>query len=167
VLTYLVVLLHRFFSEEKEKRFVRNAFQHYLSRDVVDAVLQNRQALKLGGERRELTVLFSDIRSFTTMSESMQPEEVVLRLNEYLTAMTDIVLKYRGMLDKYVGDAVMAVFGAPLGQHDYAVCVCVVALEMMAKLRELQEQWRAAGKVVFDIGIGVNTGMMFVGNMGS
>ena len=167
VLTYLVVLLHRFFSEEKEKRFVRNAFQHYLSRDVVDAVLQNRQALKLGGERRELTVLFSDIRSFTTMSESMQPEEVVLRLNEYLTAMTDIVLKYRGMLDKYVGDAVMAVFGAPLGQHDHAACACVVALEMMAKLRELQEQWRAAGKVVFDIGIGVNTGMMFVGNMGS
>lgn len=166
-LTYLVVLLYRFISEEKEKRFVRHAFQHYLSHDVVDAVLANRQELKLGGERRELTVLFSDIRSFTTMSEQMAPEEVVARLNEYLTAMTDIVLKYRGMLDKYVGDAVMAVFGAPLGMEDHAVRACRVALEMMSTLRAMQERWRAEGKVVFDIGIGVNTGPMFVGNMGS
>jgi len=123
--------------------------------------------LKLGGEKKDLSVLFSDIRGFTTISEGLTPENLVHLLNEYLTVMTDIVFNHDGTLDKYMGDAIMAIYGAPLDQPDHPARACHSALEMMKALRNLNEKWILEEKKPMDIGIGINTGMMMVGNMGS
>ncbi len=157
----------QYFSEEKEKLYVRSVFKHYLAENVVDTILQDADALAFGGQRRNLTVLFSDIRSFTTYSEKYTPEEVVSNLGEYLTDMVDVILRYGGMLDKFVGDEIMAVFGAPAHVPDHAERACLTALEMIRSLDRLKERWTREGKEVFDIGIGVNTGDMLVGNLGS
>jgi len=127
----------------------------------------NPDKLKLGGEKLELSVLFSDIRGFTSISEKLKPEQLVSLLNEYLTEMTGIVLENKGLLDKYIGDAVMAVFGAPLHNDRHAYDACNAALEMMSRLKKLNEQWKERGIPVLDIGIGINTGEMVAGNMGS
>ena len=130
-------------------------------------MLANPERLRLGGEKKELSVLFSDIRGFTSLSEMLSPEELVPQLNEYLTHMTNVVFDHHGTLDKYIGDAIMAIFGAPLPQDDHPERACATALDMMDKLRALQEEWREQGKPVLEIGIGINTGVMMVGNMGS
>ena len=157
----------QYFSEEKEKLYIRSVFKHYLAENVVDTILQDADALAFGGQRRRLTVLFSDIRSFTTYSEKYTPEEVVSNLGEYLTDMVDVILQYGGMLDKFVGDEVMAVFGAPAHVPDHAERACLSALEMIRSLDRLKERWTSEGKEIFNIGIGVNTGDMLVGNLGS
>ena len=157
----------QYFSEEKEKLYIRSVFKHYLAENVVDTILQDADALAFGGQRRRLTVLFSDIRSFTTYSEKYTPEEVVSNLGEYLTDMVDVILRYGGMLDKFVGDEVMAVFGAPAHVPDHAEKACMTALEMIRSLDRLKDRWTGQGKEIFDIGIGVNTGDMLVGNLGS
>ncbi len=167
VLVYLGVTGYRYMTEEMEKKRVRGAFQHYLSASVVEEMLKNPEKLKLGGEKKDLTVLFSDIRGFTSISERMTPEALVKLLNEYLTRMTDIVFKYDGLLDKYMGDAIMAVWGAPLDQPDHARRACHTALDMVQELRKLQKKWTAEGLPLLNIGIGVNAGPMVVGNMGS
>lgn len=164
---YLGITVYRYMTEEREKKKVRNAFQYYLTASVITEMLKDPTKLKLGGDKKELTVLFSDIRGFTTISEKLTPEELVHLLNEYLTAMTDIVFKYDGLLDKYMGDAIMAVYGAPLDQPDHALRACRTALEMMQTLKKLQGKWSSEGKPVLNIGIGLNTGNMVVGNMGS
>jgi len=130
-------------------------------------MLKDPSKLKLGGDKKQLTVLFSDIRGFTTIAEQLSPEGLVHLLNEYLTAMTDIVFKYDGLLDKYIGDAIMAVYGAPLDQPDHALRACRTALEMLHTLKKLQAKWSAEEKPYVNIGVGVNTGDMVVGNMGS
>ena len=130
-------------------------------------MLKDPSKLKLGGDKKNLSVLFSDIRGFTTVSEKLTPEELVHLLNEYLTAMTDIVFKYDGLLDKYMGDAIMAVFGAPLDQPDHPERACMTAIRMMEKLKKLQKKWSDEERPVLDIGIGINSGDMVVGNMGS
>lgn len=158
---------YQYFSEEKEKIYIRSVFKHYVAENVVDSILQDAEALKFGGERRHLTVLFSDIRSFTTYSEKYTPEEVVSNLGEYLTEMVDVILKFGGMLDKFVGDEIMAVFGAPYYMEDHAERACLTALEMVRSLDRLKERWREQGKETFEIGIGINTGDMIVGNLGS
>jgi adenylate cyclase len=158
---------YQYFSEEKEKLYIRSVFKHYLAENVVDSVLQDAGGLAFGGQRKNLTVLFSDIRSFTTYSEKYTPEEVVSNLGEYLTKMVDVILKYGGMLDKFVGDEIMAVFGAPVYVQDHAERACLTALEMIRALDRLKERWTGEGKEIFDIGIGVNTGDMLVGNLGS
>jgi adenylate cyclase len=165
--TFLALVVFRYFTEEREKRRIRSMFQRYVSPDVVNKLIQDPSKLTLGGETRELTVLFSDIRGFTSMSERLPPDAVLNQLNEYLTAMTAIVLKNGGMLDKYVGDAIMAVFGAPLAVADHPLAACKTALEMIEELRGLQESWQRASKPVFDIGIGVHSGEMVIGNVGS
>jgi len=167
LLIYLGITVYRYVSEEREKKKVRGAFQHYLNASVVNELLKDPAKLKLGGDKKNLTVLFSDIRGFTTISEGLAPESLVRLLNEYLTAMTEIVFKYDGLLDKYIGDAVMAVFGAPLEQPDHALRACYTALDMMDRLKTLQKQWQAEGWPFVDIGIGVSTGDMVAGNMGS
>jgi adenylate cyclase len=167
VALFLGIAVFRYATEEREKSRVRQAFQFYLSKDVVNEVLQDTSKLKLGGERRVLTVLFSDIRGFTTISEGLAPEALAELLNEYLTPMTELVFKHRGTLDKYMGDAIMAFFGAPVAYEDHADAACRTALEMMAELRVMQQGWKARGLPHIDIGIGVNTGPMSVGNMGS
>ena len=164
---YLGVTIYGYFTEGKEKRQIKNAFQFYLSKSVVDEVLDDPTKLSLGGEKRVCTVLFSDIRGFTTISERLAPEKLTALLNEYLTPMTNIVFKHEGTLDKYMGDAIMAIFGAPVAHPDHAARSCLTALEMMEKLEVLHADWRGVGLPELDIGIGVNTGPMSVGNMGS
>ena len=167
VLTYLGITGYRFMTEEREKKKIRGAFLHYLTASVVEQMLKHPEKLKLGGEKKDLTVLFSDIRGFTSISERMSPEMLVKFLNEYLTRMTDIIFKYDGLLDKYMGDAIMAVWGAPLDQPDHAKRACLTSLEMVDELRELQKKWAAEGMPRLNIGIGINAGPMVVGNMGS
>lgn len=167
LLDYLTLTSYKYFTEEKKKREVKMAFQHYVSPVVVDQMLDRLDQLTLGGERKQLTAMFSDIRGFTSISEKMLPEELVKFLNEYLSAMTQIVLKYEGTVDKYMGDAIMAFFGAPLPQPDHAARACRTAVEMIARLNELREGWRVRGLPPMQIGIGLNSGDMSVGNMGS
>jgi adenylate cyclase len=164
---YVAVTVYRYITEEREKQKIRGAFQYYLTASVINEMLKDPTKLKLGGDKRNLTVLFSDIRGFTTISEKLSPEELVHLLNEYLTAMTDLVFKYDGLLDKYMGDAIMAVWGAPLDQPDHAERACRTALEMLDELRKLQNKWESEGRPRMDIGVGINTGDMVVGNMGS
>ncbi|NTW07395.1 MAG: CHASE2 domain-containing protein, partial [Syntrophaceae bacterium] len=164
---YLGITVYRYITEEREKKKIRGAFQYYLTASVINEMLKDPSKLKLGGDKKDLSVLFSDIRGFTTISEKLSPEELVHLLNEYLTAMTDIVFKYDGTLDKYMGDAIMAIFGAPLDQPDHARRACRTALDMMSELHRLQKKWREEGKPPLNIGIGINSGDMVVGNMGS
>jgi adenylate cyclase len=164
---YLGITIYHYFKEEREKKKIRGAFQYYLTASVINEMLKDPTKLKLGGDKKDLSVLFSDIRGFTTMSEKLTPEELVALLNEYLTTMTNKVFENEGLLDKYMGDAIMAVFGAPLDQPDHAHRACLTALAMMRELHRLQEKWKQEGRPVFDIGIGVNSGDMVVGNMGS
>ena len=164
---YLAITVYRYITEEREKKKIRGAFQYYLTASVINEMLKDPTKLKLGGDKKDLTVLFSDIRGFTTISEKLTPEELVHLLNEYLTVMTDIVFKYDGLLDKYMGDAIMAVYGAPLDQPDHPVRACRTALDMIEELKKLQQKWSEEGRPVLHIGIGINSGDMVVGNMGS
>lgn len=164
---YIGVTIYHYITEEREKKKIRGAFQYYLTASVINEMLKDPTKLKLGGDKKDLSVLFSDIRGFTTISEKLTPEELVHLLNEYLTAMTDIVFKYEGTLDKYMGDAIMAVFGAPVDQPDHASRACQTALEMLNELSVLQKKWLEEGKPVLNIGVGINSGEMVVGNMGS
>jgi adenylate cyclase len=158
---------YRFFTEERRARDIRKMFSSYVSKRIVDELIRDPSKAKLGGDRKEISVLFSDIRGFTSFSEKHRPEEVVTQLNEYLGAMTNIVFEYDGTLDKFVGDAVMAFWGAPLDQADHAERACRCALAMIGTLQELQKKWESEGKYVIDIGVGINSGDMIVGNMGA
>ena len=163
IFTFVAIVVYRAMTEERDKKAIRETFGKYLSPKVVDQLVENPP--ELGGVDKNLTVLFSDIRSFTTLSESMSPQELVNHLNTYLTAMTDVILEYGGYLDKYVGDEVMCFWGAPLPQADHAVLACKCALRQMQRLRELNAAWPEAIRI--NIGIGLNSGIMTVGNMGS
>ena len=163
LLTFLVVVAYRALTEEREKRKTRAIFSKYVSPDVVSQLLLHPP--ELGGVDKELTVLFSDIRGFTSLSEGMTPQELVNHLNQYLTAMTDIIHEYKGTLDKYVGDEIMCFWGAPLEQPDHAVLASKCALRMMEVLKQMNDQWPEGRKI--NIGIGLNSGVMTVGNMGS
>jgi adenylate cyclase len=146
---------------------MRDAFSSYLSADLLDQLIENPEALALGGEKKELTILFSDIRGFTTISESMDPVSLINLLNRYFTPMTNSVLEHGGMLDKYIGDAVMAFFNAPVDVKEHANAGCDTALEMIEKLDELNIELAAEGIPPIRIGIGLNTAEVVVGNMGS
>jgi adenylate cyclase len=161
----ILISLYRALVEEKEKRRVRTAFGQYLSPEVVRRLLVNPQLVE--PRKTEITVMFSDIRGFTTISEKLDAQELAIFLNQYLSDMTKMVFDRRGTLDKYIGDAVMAFWGAPIEDQEHAVMACQTALAMMARVHELQKEWKAAGKPALDIGIGLNTGVASVGNMGS
>lgn len=165
--SYAALTGYRYMTEERRAREIKSIFSSYVTKKVVDALVKNPEMARLGGERKEITVLFSDIRGFTTFSERHQPEEVVKILNEYLTSMTDVVFRWEGTLDKFVGDAVMVFWNAPAAQENHAVLAIKCALDMMGKLKKLQEKWRVEGQDPFDIGIGINTGEVIVGNMGA
>jgi len=158
---------YRFFIEEKSARSIRKIFSSYVTERVVDELIKNPDLAKLGGERREITVLFSDIRAFTTFSEKHSPEEVVALLNEYLGAMTEVIFKWEGTLDKFVGDEIMAFWGAPMRQENHAELAFRCALNMSKRLEELQKKWKSEGKPALDSGIGINTGDVVVGNIGA
>ena len=167
VALFATATLVSYFFTFSEKRYLKLAFQHYVPPAVVEDLVSEAGALRLGGEKRELTVLFSDIRGFTTLSEGMQPEELVKLMNEYFTVMTDQVFAQRGSLDKYIGDAIMAVYGAPVAEDEHPLQACRSALAMLRSLEELLEKWRPKGLPAIGIGVGINTGQMVVGNMGS
>jgi adenylate cyclase len=161
----MAVSLYRALVEEKEKRKVRSAFGHYLSPEVIRRLLVNPQLVE--PRKTEITVMFSDIRGFTTISEKLDAQELALFLNAYLYDMTRIVFDTHGTLDKYIGDALMAFWGAPYEDFEHPVQACTAALVMMKRVRELQRKWAAEGKPALDIGIGLNSGAASVGNMGS
>jgi adenylate cyclase len=161
----LLVSLYRALVEEKEKRRVRNAFGQYLSPEVIRRLLLNPRSVD--PKKTDITVMFSDIRGFTTISEKLDAQELALFLNQYLSDMTRLVFESQGTLDKYIGDAVMAFWGAPFEEEGHATKGCVSALEMMKHVRAMQKKWAAEGKPHLDIGIGLNTGVASVGNMGS
>ena len=165
VFCYLSMSTYKVTVEEREKRKIKETFSRYVSSNLVDELLS--QEIKLGGEKKEISVLFSDIRGFTSMSEKLQPEEVVHILNEYLTEMTDVIFKNKGTLDKFIGDAVMALFGTPSYYKDHALRAVKTAVMMQGKLNELNEKWKKEGKHTLKIGVGVNTGEVVAGNMGS
>jgi adenylate cyclase len=167
VLVFGGVTTYRILTEEKKKKEIRDAFSRYVAPSLVTDILKDPSRLVLGGEERRLTVFFSDIRGFTTISEGLTPPALVKLINDYLTPMTDIILKSGGTVDKYMGDAIMAFWGAPVWQEDHAVRAAKTALEMMEKLRLMQAEWEKQGIPRLDIGIGLSTGRLTVGNMGS
>lgn len=166
-LLYSTITTYRFFTEERKAKDIRNMFSSYVTERVVNELVEHPEMAKLGGHRSTVTVLFSDIRGFTTYSEKRSPEEVVPILNEYLAEMTKVVFRWDGTLDKFVGDEIMAFWGEPLPQEDHAELAVRCALNMMDRLAELQEKWKAEGKEPLDIGIGVNSGEVLIGNIGA
>ncbi len=168
VVNYGAITSFRMVFEEREKRKVRKTFERYVSPGVIRLIEQDpKKYFKAGGELKELSILFSDIRAFTTIAENLTPDELVLLLNEYLGEMTDILFERWGTLDKYIGDAVMAFWGSPFPQTDHAARACAAALDMSKRLEELNLKWEVEGKKALSIGIGINTGQVNVGNMGS
>ena len=156
-----------YLSTDREKVRLRRTFRYYVAESVMTEMLEHPELLRLGGEKRDCTVLFSDIRGFTAISEAMAPEALVKFINGYLSPMTRIVLDEGGTLDKYIGDALMAFWGAPVPQEDHALRACRAALRFLEELDTLRERWRAEGLPEIEIGVGINTGPMVVGNMGS
>jgi adenylate cyclase len=160
-------LAWQYFVEGREKRQVKRLFSRYLSKDVYEQVMKNPALAELGGSRREMSVLFSDVRGFTALSERGDPEALVQQLNEYFSRMVEIVFAHRGTLDKFVGDMVMALFGAPLDDEEHADHAVRTALAMTTGLEELNARWQAQGRPKLGIGIGVNTGEMIAGTIGA
>ncbi len=170
LLLFVSGTLFSYIRSEAERRQVRNAFSLYLAPELVKEVAANPDRLRLGGEQREVTVMFTDIRGFTTISEALKPDELTRFLNGFLTPMTDIILSRRGTIDKYMGDAIMAFWNAPLDDPDHAANACRAGLDMRARLAEVNAAWRAErgdGSPLIQIGIGFNTGPASVGNFGS
>jgi len=165
--TYLGVVLLKYILEQREKSFIKTAFGHYVAPAVLDNILKSPDKLKLGGEKRYMTVLFSDIEGFTTLSEQLSPEEVGYILNEYLSHMVQCITRTRGTLDKFIGDAVMAIWNAPAEQEKHAALACETALLMMKELDYLREKWEKEKRPLLNARMGINSGDMIVGNMGS
>ena len=166
-LTYGAITVQQYVVEEREKREIRRAFGLYVSPALARLASERPETLALGGETRNLTVLFCDIRDFTSIAERLSAETLVELLNHFLGEMTEVIFRHDGMLDKYVGDAIMAVWGAPLPQADHAGRACRAALTMVTHLHSLQGTWEQRGWPELRIGIGINSGPMVVGNMGS
>jgi adenylate cyclase len=154
-------------TEGRQKRAIRRMFSHYLSEAVISHLLAHPEGLKLGGERRRVTLLFSDLADFTSLSERLSPEAVVALLNDYLSRMTEIILAEEGVVDKFEGDAIMAFWGAPLDQPDQAVRACRAALRQQTALQEVNARLRGQGLPPLVMRVGINTGEAIVGNLGS
>ncbi|MDR2964365.1 MAG: adenylate/guanylate cyclase domain-containing protein [Treponema sp.] len=161
--------LFAYITSEREKRFIRRAFSTYISSNVVAEIIEDPSKLNLGGESREMTAIFTDLKSFTTFSESMSPPDLVRMLNIYLTKMSNVIMVNHGTIDKYIGDAIIAFFGAPIERKDHAALACLSALEIKEAEKELNVQLLKEGlaPVPLFTRIGINTGEMLVGNMGS
>ncbi len=157
----------RYIVESRKRAFIHDAFSRYLAPEVVENLTEHPELLALGGEKRQMTAFFSDIASFSTFSEKMSPEELVHFLNDYLTAMSDIIMEMGGTIDKYEGDAIIAFFGAPLLMEDHALRCVRAALAQQKKLDELRPVWINAGYPAISVRMGLNSGDMVVGNMGT
>ncbi|MGZ3699822.1 MAG: adenylate/guanylate cyclase domain-containing protein, partial [Bdellovibrionota bacterium] len=164
---FFLTVAAKYVAEERSKKFIKGAFAKYVAPAVVDGILKDPSKLSVGGEKKELTIMFSDIRSFTTFSERLDAKALAALLNDYLGTMTGIVFAHEGTLDKYIGDAIMAFWGAPLDQPKHAANACKAAIGMMKALNENTDRYKATYGVDVKIGIGINSGMVNVGNMGS
>lgn len=167
LLCYLTASLYTYFIRERRNRQLKSAFGTYVAPEIVEQIAKDPDALQLGGVKKELTVLFSDIRGFTSISEKMDPQQIVAVLNDYLSAMSDVIFRHRGTIDKFIGDAIMAVFGAPVAHKDHADRACHVALDMVDELEKVNAANKEEDIPPLRIGIGINTGEMTVGNIGS
>ena len=167
VLTYVVVTAADFLSAEMARRKTRAAFSRYVSPAVVEELMSNPDSVSLGGQRRDLTIIFVDIRGFIAYRENKAPEQVVRRLNEYLTAMTGVIFRYGGTLDKYLGDGLMAIYGAPVFFPDHVHRAIQTAIEIQEVIDELNRSWIEKNEPPLKIGVGINTGSVLVGNVGS
>ena len=167
IAVYLSMTSFNYFQETRQKKFIRGAFGQFLSPTVVQKLVENPDLLKLGGNQMRLTAFFSDVAGFSGISEKLTAKQLVDLLNEYLTAMTDIILKYDGTIDKYEGDAIIAFWGAPINNPDHALQTCLAAIEMQEKLVEMRKAWKKENKDELYVRMGINTGLMVVGNMGS
>ncbi len=167
IVIYFVATAYRYATEERYARQIRSMFSSYVTEKLVDELIKNPELAKLGGERREITVLFSDVKGFTTFSENHSPEQVVAILNEYLTEMTNIIIRWDGTLDKFVGDMIVAFWGAPLHQPNHAELAIKCTLHMKQRLAQLGEKWINEGRTPLDAGFGINTGEALVGNIGA
>ena len=157
----------RYVQEKKHSAYITDAFSRYLSKDLVSEIVDKRHELKLGGAKREITVFFSDIRSFTSISEKLSPEKLVHLINLYLNRMTSIILKHKGTVDKFIGDAIMALWNAPLKEEDHPKLACESAIEQIKDLKELQKELKQQKLPPINIGCGLHTGEAIIGNMGS
>lgn len=164
---FVLLIVVRVLTEEANTKYIRQTFSKFVSKDVVNELLKDPNKLKLGGEKKEITVMFSDVRGFTTISENLSPEQLVAVLNEYLSEMSEIILTTKGTIDKYIGDAIMAFWGAPVPLENHAHMACWSALQQLNKLNELRSYWQETYGVELNIGLGLNTGPAVVGNMGS
>ncbi len=167
ILLYVAALVSHYLRTHKEKKFIKNAFQQYLAPELVNQIIRHPESLKYGGVAQEVTVLFTDIVSFTTYTERHKPEETVQILKEYLTEMVKTIIKNGGIVDKFVGDEIVALYAVPLYTEEHALQACKTALDMRACLDRLLEKWKAEGVDPFDFGVGINTGVAVVGNLGS
>ncbi|MBU4343873.1 MAG: adenylate/guanylate cyclase domain-containing protein [Proteobacteria bacterium] len=167
ILVYISITAYKYFTESRQKRFIKNAFSTYLAPEVVKQLIESPEKLVLGGEERIITAFFSDIQGFTSISEGLAPEELVELLNEFLTEMTSIILKYKGTVDKFEGDAIIAFFGAPNELENQEEIACMACIDMQKRLSELREGWKISGKPELYMRIGLCTGQAVVGNMGS
>ncbi len=167
-LTFGTAATVEYVTEGKQRRLMRAAFDKYMSSEVVEEIMRNPEAIKLGGEKKEISILFSDIAGFTTISEKMSPEDLVALLNRYLSAMTTIIkTTHRGNVNKYLGDGIMALFGAPLDDPKHASLACYAALDCQVELARLRQVWKQEGLPEIGARIGINSGPCIVGNMGS
>ena len=167
ILSVVAIEAIAFNIQEKSGKFLKDTFSSYMSEELLEELIDNPDSLQLGGEKKELSILFSDIRGFTTISESMSPEKLIILLNRYFTPMTKCVLENKGMLDKYIGDAVMAFFNAPVDVKEHADAACVCAISMIEKLNALNKELKIEEIPEIHIGIGLNTAEVIVGNIGS
>ena len=167
IILFVTHAIYRWYITEMEKRKIRQSFQYYFSPAVMEEILKNPESLGLGGRRKEVTVLFSDIRDFTTITEQLPPDKLTGLLQEYFTEMSEEIFATDGVLDKFIGDAIMAFWGAPIDQPDHADRAVKASVNMIKKLKKLQKEWLAEGFPLVNAGIGVNTGVVTVGNMGS
>ncbi len=166
-LVYVGNVLSHYLIEVREKRWLRHAFGRYVSPHVVESIIRNPEHCRLGGELTEVTVLFADLFQFTAISEEMAPEDLIGILNEYFAPLTQIILSHQGTLDKYIGDAIMAFWGAPVSTPDHALKACSAALKMQEEMRVLQSDWQARNLPAFRARVGLHSGPVVAGNVGS
>jgi adenylate cyclase len=167
IVSLFSITVFRFIAGDRERKKLELAFKSYFSPQMLKMIVDDPKILSLSGRRKELTVLFSDIAGFSTLSEKIAPEEIQILLNEYFDEMTNIVFKYDGTVDKFMGDGMLAFFGDPIPNDGHALSAVRSAIDMQKKVKELQKKWANEGRYPFEIRIGINTGWVTVGNMGS
>lgn len=167
ILTYFLTFIYKYFFQSRRSNEIKNAFSKYVSKDLVEEILKNENAIELRGQKLHMSVFFSDIRGFTEFSEKMDPVELSVLLNKYFTPMSNIITEHQGTIDKYIGDAIMAMFGAPVNYSYHAVQACTAALKCIEALDKINEEFQMRKWPKIQIGIGINSGYMNVGNVGS